>query len=101
MDLQLSGEQERTRAAVAEAAGRLGDDAAAGLRELGARGALGWTTGGTPDGQLSAVLAGEELGRRLARGLYLDTLAGAALLARARPPAPPGRGPARGVAVAP
>src|SRR5215472_3348846 len=88
MDLRLSAEQERARAAVAEAAGRLAAggeevDAAAGLRELARLGALGWTTGGTADGQLLAVLACEELGRRLARGLYVDTLAGAELLARA------------------
>jgi alkylation response protein AidB-like acyl-CoA dehydrogenase len=88
MDLRLSAEQERTRAAVAEAAGRLAGergevDAAAALGELARLGALGWTTGGTADGQLLAVLACEELGRRLARGLYVDTLAGAELLARA------------------
>ena len=87
MDLRLSAEQERARAAVAEAAGRLAAggeevDAAAGLRELARLGALGWTTGGAADGQLLAVLACEELGRRLARGLYVDTLACTELLAR-------------------
>jgi alkylation response protein AidB-like acyl-CoA dehydrogenase len=74
MDLRLNAEEERARAAVAGVAARLiagGAEPPADecLRELGAAGALSWTA------HLPSVLAAEELGRRLLRGLYLDTLA--------------------------
>src|SRR5262245_6594366 len=77
MDLRLNPEEERARAAVADVGARLtagGAEPAADacLRELAAAGALSWTA---PGGLLLTVLAAEELGRRLLRGLYLDTLA--------------------------
>jgi alkylation response protein AidB-like acyl-CoA dehydrogenase len=106
MDVRLSREEERVRAAVAEACGRIGyserkpggEDGPvplAGQRELAALGALSWTlpaeSGGVDGGRRLAELAAEELGRLLVRALYFETLTAAELIVTSEGPTHPAK----------